>query len=316
MTLSLSKEHSMIHQVHALETRASEAIAQVPDAAQMRDHFTDPKLTTRQGFLHALEETVEYFLESSEISPVAKQAVRRAKTLLTQAVAIRWDLVLAIEGLVRKEARRFSRLGYLGYDDLMQEGYIGALNAARRFEPSRRVRFPTYARWWIRANITKSIERQGRLVRIPGGAVELMRNIRRSIADQEQAGLQPDLNMVANDLGISRARVDQLLSYKGAVSLDKENIKGQTMDIPDENLYVNPEYRVIQNSSFEACSNLVMQLDGRQKYIIERHFGIHGQEVTSLQQIGMDLGISRERARQLQKIAISRIALPLGAHRQ
>lgn len=313
MGLTVAREHQYASDIQNLEAQAWDCLVGVSNIVQIREELTDNKLTTRQKSLHSLEETIEHLLQQPDLAKADRTSARRAKNYLKQASGLRWEMVLEVEPLIRKEAHRFARINFVSYEDLLQEGYIGALNAARRFEPNRKVRFTTYARWWIRAQITRCLEYQGRLVRLPGGAVELIRNIRRLIAEQERQGEKADLNQVAAELDISRERLDELLEYQGSVSVDQEKSNGESyvMELADESQRVDPEVRILTQSCMDVCYDRIPHLDDRQRYIIEHHFGLHGQTPASMSQIGRDLGLSRERVRQLKKLAFKRLAAHL-----
>ena len=105
---------------------------------------------------------------------------------------------------------------FMDEEDLVQEGYIGLLRAAKRFDPDRGIRFSTYARWWVRAQMTRAIDHTGRPVRLPGCAVEQTRNLRKAMKRFEAAGIEYNVADLADEVGIDKERAELLdrLAYE------------------------------------------------------------------------------------------------------
>jgi RNA polymerase sigma factor (sigma-70 family) len=118
------------------------------------------------------------------------------------------------------EARKLAG-PFMDEEDLVQEGYIGLLRAAKRFDPDRDIRFSTYARWWVRAQMTRAIDHTGRPVRLPGCAVEQTRNLRKAIKRFEAAGVPYGIAELAEEVGIDKERAELLLSQGNTVSLEQ-----------------------------------------------------------------------------------------------
>ena len=193
-------------------------------------------------------------------------------------------------------------------EDLMQEGCIGLLRAAKRFDASRGIRFSTYARWWVRAQMTRAIETTGRMVRLPGGAVEQIRNLRRAAEKLNQAGMEYDLSDLAAEVGIETKRARTLLRQGGVVSLDQQDADGLSMgdrmqsndEAPDMEAYHREALEILQDKFDEM-------LDDREKYIINNHYGLNGQDPRTMADIGKSLNLSRERVRQIEVGAFLRL---------
>ena len=122
--------------------------------------------------------------DDPEIKAIAVQASRH----WDEAESLRWQLAMSAMRIARGEARKLA-CSLMAEEDLVQEGYIGLLRAARRFDPDRGIRFTTYARWWVRAQMTRALETAGRMVRLPGGAVEQLRSLQRAMERLDQAGI-------------------------------------------------------------------------------------------------------------------------------
>ena len=183
---------------------------------------------TRAGSVDRLllaVEALEEYAAQDESRSEARLAAQRARGHLHRVEGHLWKLAMSARRIVRVEARKLS-CSLLGEDDLIQEGYIGLMRAAKRFDPDRGIRFGTYARWWVRAQMTRALETSGRTVRLPGGAVEQIRNLKQAAARMEQMGIEFELSDLAAETGIELARASLLWSQGGVVSLDQPDQEG------------------------------------------------------------------------------------------
>ena len=128
--------------------------------------------------------------------------------------------------------------------------------------------------------------------------------------EREQANLPVDWDEIAVEVGVSRTRLDELMAYNGSVSLELESAPGQSLKdvLVFEGVGSDPERQVAQQSCMDRCLERIPRLEPRQQYILNNHYGLVGDSSVSLSQIGRDLGLSRERVRQLQKDALRRIS--------
>ncbi|MEO0603368.1 MAG: sigma-70 family RNA polymerase sigma factor, partial [Myxococcota bacterium] len=175
---------------------------------------------TRAGMVDRLEEAVYEVWKQFRNHPKHKLSARTAKQAWAEAEAVRWELAMSGRRIAHGEARKLAG-PFMDEADLVQEGYIGLLRAAKRFDPDRGIRFSTYARWWVRAQMTRAIDHTGRPVRLPGCAVEQTRNLRKAIKRFEDLGADYTVSDLADEVGIDKKRAEFLLSQGQTVSLDQ-----------------------------------------------------------------------------------------------
>ena len=209
--------------------------------------------------------------------------------------------------LVHSLAQRYRGRG-AAYDDLVQEGTIGLVRAVERFDHRRGLKFSTYAVWWIREAVQSAVMNQGRTVRLP---VHVLRELAQVLrAERELAariGAAPSLDQIAEVVGKSVQDVAELFRVSERVdSLDALDAGERALigTIQDGDDGANEPAAVIGS---ERLADLIGRLNERQRLVLQRRFGLDGTPVQSLADIGRDLGISRERARQIQEEGLRRL---------
>ena len=147
-----------------------------------------------------------------------------------RAEELRWRLAMSGRRIAHGEARKLAG-PFMDEEDLVQEGYIGLLRAAKRFDPDRGIRFSTYARWWVRAQMTRAIDHTGRPVRLPGCAVEQTRNLRKAMKRFESVGMEYSTSDLAEEVGIDKERAELLRADGGRTAGDdfRGEIAGHTL---------------------------------------------------------------------------------------
>ncbi len=204
-------------------------------------------------------------------------------------------------------AKRYRGLG-LSFLDLIHEGNLGLIEAAKRFDPERGVKFISYAVWWIRQAIFHALSEHARIFRLPqkmSGQVSKVENARDRLTGELER--TPTAEEVAKEMDLSEAEVEALLRVAGDdISLSTAVGEDGTMELGDllEQDTIPPvELELIRSSFAEQIQAMVAELDEKERDVIRMRFGLDGEEPRTLQEIGEALGLSRERIRQIESKA-------------
>ena len=231
-------------------------------------------------------------------------------------------------------AKNFKNQG-LPMADLINEGNMGLMTAARKFKPEKGYKFITYAVWWIRQNILKALEVQTRSIRIPGNVVNDLNKLRKVEADLTQhLDRQPDADELARETDLPLKKVTHTLeSAYNTVSLDTPMYDEATNSAPcavtlQETLSdpqtLSPEEAYIQDTMHNDIHNALSALPDRDRQILHLYYGfsdpaerseVSNSKPATYQQIGDKLGVSRERVRQLKEEALNRLRHPTHSKR-
>ena len=213
--------------------------------------------------------------------------------------------------LVVSVAREYAGRG-VPLMDLIQEGSIGLLAAARKFDYTLDYRFSTYATKWIRQGVTRCLMNHGCLIRVPMHTAERMRKVNQvRNALRQETGEEPTSQEIAEKTGISEAKVEELLQLTPEIcSLDVPTGDGEdgTLGMLVEDIQApQPQEEFVRQELVSTMDSLLSGLSERQQRVLRLHFGMEDGRIHSLEEIGQMLGISKERVRQIEMQAMDKL---------
>ncbi len=213
--------------------------------------------------------------------------------------------------LVVKIAHDYEGMG-LPLLDMINEGNMGLMRAVQRFDPKKGAKLSTYGAWWIKQSIKRGIANQGRTIRVPVHLVDRIAKIRRMSATlREELGREPSDAELAEAMGMTRRRVNELLeASQRTISLDapigedddtsfSEKVRDEAMLTADQCMQSDQSHAMIRE--------FVERLDEREQTILRYRFGLDGGGEKTLEQVGLHFGVTRERIRQIQNGAMSKL---------
>jgi RNA polymerase primary sigma factor len=218
--------------------------------------------------------------------------------------------------LVVTIAHDYANLG-LPLLDLISEGNIGLTKAVERFDPSKGAKLSTYAMWWIKQSIKRALANQSKIIRLPVHLVDKIAKVRRvSLQMSDELGREPTDDELGEEIGIASEKVAGFKSLGiRPASLDAPIADDDSTEfgalVGDEEAQTPFELLRDKNLRGEV-SGLIAVLDSREKKIISQRFGLDGGKPKTLEDVGKDFGVTRERIRQLQNIALTKLRRALG----
>jgi RNA polymerase primary sigma factor len=202
--------------------------------------------------------------------------------------------------------------------DLIQEGNLGLIKAAEKYDGSKGFRFSTYATYWIRQSISRALGDQSRTIRIPANMVELLSKVKKATAELTQKlGRTPSDKEIAAHLGIELDKVQTVMDMAQATtSLDTPiDDEGETSmgDLIADHTAENPIANMIKEANSQIIASVFDTLAPREAEILRMRFGINAMKAMTLEEVGQHYGLTRERIRQIENKAIRKLRNPIRA---
>jgi len=302
---TLKKNHQKILD-NIINMSKEDILSAVPEATMVSTYMEIKKLVqTKEASKDSFNLEPDYLKEILEQIKRGKAIADKSKTRMAKS---NLRLVVSI-------AKRYTNRG-LPFLDLIQEGNIGLMKAVDKFEYKKGYKFSTYATWWIRQAISRAIADQAKTIRIPIHMIETINRINKITRKHlQEFGKEPDLDQIAEEVGLSVDKVKNVIKItKEPISLEApigNEEDGKFGDFVEDKKSVAPIEFMLKNDLKGQIDGVLEQLNDRERAVVRMRFGLMDDESDrTLEEIGKELSVTRERVRQIENSAIKKLKHP------
>ncbi len=298
----------------------NECIAKIPESAKDEDmipliNLSKDELMALKTKLDNARKAIKLFKERTSMTPrKLKEALKDVEGSIYKAKTAKRELIQANLRLVVSIAKKYTNRGLM-FLDLIQEGNIGLMKAVDKFEYQRGYKFSTYATWWIRQAITRAIADQARTIRIPVHMIETINKlIRTSRYLVQEHGREPTPEEIAKKMEFPLEKVRKVLKIaKEPISLETpigEEEDSHLGDFIEDKKVVSPGDAVVNFGLAEQTRKILRTLTPREEKVLRMRFGIGEKSDHTLEEVGRDFSVTRERIRQIEAKALRKLRHP------
>jgi RNA polymerase primary sigma factor len=259
------------------------------------------------------DSSLKLYLREISSTPLltAQEEIELAARIKRGDKEARAHMIQANLRLVVKIAQDYANYG-LPVTDLISEGNIGLMKAVERFDPEKGGKLSTYAAWWIKQSIKRALANQSKTIRLPVHMVDKIAKMRRISAMLAEAlGREPTDDEISEEIGLPRRKLAMLKqASQRPTSLDEPINEGEATrysEIIGDERAEDPLEALSDSNLQGELGDLLGVLDQRERQIIDERFGLNGQKPMTLEEVGSQFGVTRERIRQLQNVALTKM---------